>query len=475
MQLAVPSTDVKPFVLVSIATVIAAAGAALFVAPSAGAGQLGTSIPSNCVAHASFSGGKDVPGDYRCAGLAIQFHTAGVRHSPFRIWAGQWLFVDDTGQYRVGSCTFNRGVHPTVGSVSHRVRQSFPNDRTGAKGAFLTWKYGDTVDNFTAAAMWAVFHYYAQDSAGSNRAANGSSPLVPSLAGITADSGSADLQTRAQELNDEAVRFAGQWQLSLVLGPDGVATATLLSGATPVPGQPISVLVSGSDLPLAATTEADGTAAVTVPLSPGTVTAVATASAPGPAAVFRGAPAIPNPQGAQLLVTGGEPTRLLATARLDVPPPPTTEVTTTTQETTTTELPTTTQESTTTEASTTTQDTTTTGAATTTQATTTTEGTATIEETSTTEASVVVEVPTSLASEAATTAPATTPPTTSPPPTSLPPTTAARRPPPLPRTGGGGDGGIAYLATALLVGGIGLLGTLRRRDQLAYTRQGDAG
>jgi LPXTG-motif cell wall-anchored protein len=35
-------------------------------------------------------------------------------------------------------------------------------------------------------------------------------------------------------------------------------------------------------------------------------------------------------------------------------------------------------------------------------------------------------------------------------------------PPPLPRTGGRPDGGIALLATALLVGGIGLLGTLRR-------------
>jgi len=34
--------------------------------------------------------------------------------------------------------------------------------------------------------------------------------------------------------------------------------------------------------------------------------------------------------------------------------------------------------------------------------------------------------------------------------------------PPLPVTGPGGRGGIAQLATAFLVGGIGLLGTLRR-------------
>ena len=459
----------KPFALVSIAAAIAAA-AALFVAPSAGAGQLGTSIPTNCVRHTSFSGGKDAPGDYRCAGLVIQFHTAGVRRSPFPIWAGQWLFVDEAGQHRVGSCTLNRGVHPTIDSPSHPVGQSFPNDPTGAKGAYLTWKYGDTRDNSTAAAMWAVFHYYAQDAAGTNRAANGASPLILSLDGIAAASGSADLQTKALWLNDEAVRFAGQWQLSLVLGPDGLATATLLSGSTPVPGHPISVLVSGSDLPLAATTSTDGRATVTVPLPPGTVTVVATASAPGPAAVFRGAPAIPNPQGAQTLVTGGEPTTLQASAQLDVPPP-TTEATTTTEAATTT-----TTEATPTTVTATTEATTTTAT----------------EATTTTEARVVAEVPTSVASEApavtTTSTTTTTPvatttttsvsttsiPSTTIPPTTIPPTTEAPTPPSLPRTGGG-NGGIAYLATALLVGGIGLLGTLRRRDQPAYTCEGDAG
>ncbi|MBP8211862.1 MAG: hypothetical protein KAY11_20025, partial [Ilumatobacteraceae bacterium] len=55
-----------------------------------------------------------------------------------------------------------------------------------------------------------------------------------------------------------------------------------------------------------------------------------------------------------------------------------------------------------------------------------------------------------------------------------PPATASTPNPWLPRTGGG-DGGAAYLATALLVGGIGLLGTLRRRGQVTYTREGDAG
>jgi len=79
----------------------------------ADAGQLGTTIPANCVEHVSWWG-DDVPGDYRCAGLRVGFHTAGVAYSTHDQWLGQWLYVDDEGQYRVGSCVFNRGTHPSV-------------------------------------------------------------------------------------------------------------------------------------------------------------------------------------------------------------------------------------------------------------------------------------------------------------------------------------------------------------------------
>ncbi|MGZ4793530.1 MAG: hypothetical protein ACXWBO_16885, partial [Ilumatobacteraceae bacterium] len=91
-----------------------------------GAGQLGSQLPANCVAHDSFDGGVDFVDDFRCAGLAIEFHTAGVAYSPGPIWAGQWLFVDEAGQFRVGSCTFNRGIHPTIDVPSSLVTQSFP-------------------------------------------------------------------------------------------------------------------------------------------------------------------------------------------------------------------------------------------------------------------------------------------------------------------------------------------------------------
>ena len=101
--------------------------------------------------------------DWRCAGLAIDFHTSGAAASPGPIWAGQWLFVDEAGQYRVGSCTLNRGVHPTIGAASSLVTQSLPLDPDGGKAAYLTWRYGDTTDDLIAAAVWAVLHYYAQD------------------------------------------------------------------------------------------------------------------------------------------------------------------------------------------------------------------------------------------------------------------------------------------------------------------------
>ena len=135
----------------------------------------------------------------RCAGFAIEFHTAGVVLAA-PIWAGQWLFVDESGQYRVGSCTFNRGIHPTIDALVPGLA-AVPQRPTGSKGAYLTWRYGDTTDNLTASAMWAVFHYYAQDSAGTRRAFNGAAPLIPSLGMIAGASGSDALQTLAIALD----------------------------------------------------------------------------------------------------------------------------------------------------------------------------------------------------------------------------------------------------------------------------------
>ncbi|HQY86545.1 MAG TPA: hypothetical protein PLN29_16235, partial [Ilumatobacteraceae bacterium] len=343
-----PSGDVKPLVLASTVVALALACAGLLLAPTAGADQLGTTIPSNCVSHTSFDERPDAPGDYRCAGLAISYHTAGASHSPYPIWAGQWLFVDEAGQFRVGTCTFNRGVHPTIREASHPVSQSFPNDPTGAKSAYLTWKYGDTHDNLTAAAMWAVLHFYAQDAAGSNRAQHGNSPLVPALYGLAASSGNPELQQKALDLDDEAARFGGPWKLSMTLAADGVATLTLRSGATPVAGQQISVLVVGRNLPLAAITNSDGVATVAVPLSAGAVTVVASAATAGQALAFRGPAVSLSFFGAQTMVTGGAPNATQAFARLEGAPTTTTEPTTTTGPTTTTEPTTTTGPTTTT-------------------------------------------------------------------------------------------------------------------------------
>jgi hypothetical protein len=432
-----------------VKTILGIAFVALLIsAPSvAGADKLGTQIPSNCVAHTSFDNGVDLRDDYRCAGLAIEFHTAGVAFSPGPIWAGQWLFVDENNQFRVGSCTFNRGIHPTIDAPSAIVVQQFPNDPTGAKGAYLTWRYGDTTDNLTAAAMWAVFHYYAQDSAGTRRSWNGLLPLVPTLDMVARASGRDDIQSLAIALDAEAAQFEGDWALEVTLDVDGSINVVLVAGGQPVADQLVTLLVSGQDAPLTIHTDAAGAAQATMPVTTGTMTVVATTAAPGLAVVYRGTPAGPDPHGAQRLVTAGAPRVLSATATVDVPIPPTTTTSTTTTTTSTTTPPTT---STTTVPSTTTSTSTTLPPPTTT---TTTVAPTTIETTvPSTEPEVVPVVE------------------------SLPPPPLPSPPAPLPRTGKGPDL-ISYLATALVVAGIGIVGVAGRRPPrgVIYTRWHDAG
>lgn len=361
-------------------------------------------VPTQCTAHTSFSDGADVANDYRCAGMAIPFHTSGAAASPWPLWAGQWLFVDEQGGYRMGSCIFNRGTHPTIAAPSAPVAPSFPNDPTGVRGAYLAWKYGDTTDPLTAAALWAVFHHYALDAAGSSRSADPTAPLIPRLDGIAASTGRPDLQQAAMALDAEAQAMSGEWTLSVDVGPDGLISVELLAGDRPVADREVEVLVSGDDDSRIVLTGADGRATVAVSPSPGTVTVAATTDAPGRVQAYRGAPASPNPLGGQTLVVAGPPRRLQATASVEVPAPTTTTTTTPTTTTTTT-----------------------------------------VPVTSTTAPTTTVAV---LA------------------PTTIAPSTSASAPhPPLPTTGRGGDGGVARFATAFLVGGIGLLGTLRRRER----------
>jgi LPXTG-motif cell wall-anchored protein len=408
---------------------------AVSVPASVRAGQLGTQIPSNCVAHTSFDGGADLVDDFRCAGLAIDFHTAGVTFSPALIWAGQWLFTDESGQFRVGSCTFNRGIHPTIDAPSFPVAQLFPNDPTGAKGAYLTWRYGDTTDDLLAAGMWAVFHYYAQDSAGTRRAVNPIAPLIPSLGMIAGASGRDDIQTVATALDAEATRFVGDWAIAISLGIDGAIDLAVTGGVEPVAGAIVTLLVSGQDAPIVATTDEAGLVHATMGVSVGPMTVVASTPVPGPVAVYRGTPAGPDPHGAQRLVTGGVPGVVSATATVDVPPPPTT----TTTMTTTTIPPTTTTTTTTIPPTTTTIPPTTTSTT-----------TSTIPATTTT---TTIPPTTTTISPAETTVPEVVP---------LVEVLAAPPAAPLPNTGAVSDL-ISYLGTSLLVAGVGIVGVARRR------------
>jgi LPXTG-motif cell wall-anchored protein len=435
---------------------IAFVSLAVSVPASVGAGQLGAQIPSNCTAHVSFDGGADLVDDFRCAGVAIEFHTAGVAYSPGPIWAGQWLFTDEAGQFRVGSCTFNRGIHPTIDAPSFLVAQQFPNDPTGAKGAYLTWGYGDTTDDLRAAAMWAVFHYYAQDGAGTRRASNGAAPLVPSLGMIASASGRDDIQALAESLDAEAALFAGEWAISVALGIDGRIDVAVVAGTQPVLGARVTLLLSGQDAPVVVETDVAGLAHATMPVVSGVMTVVASTSSPGLAAVYRGSPAGPDPQGAQRLVTGGPPRILSATATVDVPIPTTTTIppatTTTIAPTTTTVAPTTTMVAPTT---TMVAPTTTTTVLPTTTSTLPIPTTTTVAPTTTTNS-------TTLPPETTTTIP-----TVAPLAEVLPPVPG----PPLPKTGKGSDL-ISYLGTSLLVAGIGIVGTASRRParRVIYTR-----
>jgi hypothetical protein len=421
-----------------------------------GAGQLGAQMPSNCVAHISFDGGVDLVDDYRCAGLAIEFHTAGVAYSPGPIWAGQWLFVDETGQFRVGSCTFNRGIHPTIDVPSAVVAQTFPNDPTGARVAYLTWRYGDTTDNLTAAAMWALLHYYAQDGAGTRRAVNGAAPLVPSLAMIGRASGRDDIQALAIALDSEAARYAGDWVIAANVDTDGNIEVALSAAGQPVADAAINLLMSGQDEPVTVRTDAAGSAHATMSVVPGTITVVATASSPGSALVYRGTPAGPDPQGAQNLVTGGAPVAISATATVDLPLPPTTTSTTTSTSTTTTTLP---------------PETTTTSTTTLPPETSTTTTTLPAETTTTSTSSTTTLPPETTTTSSTTTTVAAVEVEAVPPPPSPPDTSA----PPLPKTGKGSDL-VSFLATALLVAGIGIVGVASRRPPrtVIYTRRHDS-
>ncbi|MFZ9627866.1 MAG: hypothetical protein ACO3C1_00785 [Ilumatobacteraceae bacterium] len=316
---------------VTVSAVVVAAVVLSLPSPS----PANAEVPANCVEHVPLDGSVDVPGDHRCAGLALDYFVGGAERSPSPTWAGQWLFTDEDGVYRTGWCVYHLGQHPLSGELSHTVDQRFANDLDGREVAYLTWRYRDAVDPLTVAALWAVFHYYAGDAAGPLRSDSPDAPLVPTLDGVGVSTGREDVGRRAIELVDEARRVAGdtvpEWHLDLTVAdaptPAGRAvTVTLVAGEVPIAGQPISVLVSGSDLPLAATTGPDGTATVAVPLLPGTATVVATTDTPGPAVVYRGTPAQPSPQGAQLLVTAGTPVPLTVSAVVDVPATTVTEV-----------------------------------------------------------------------------------------------------------------------------------------------------
>ena len=419
------------------------------------------SAPSNCIEHTGLVPGEvDLPGDMRCAGLAIAFHTSGAARSPKPIWAGQWLLLDETGTLRTGTCVFNRGIHPTIDRPSIPVSQSLPKDPSGAKSAYLTWRYGATTDGLTAAGLWAVGHFYAQDAAGSNRALDPVSPLVVALTLVGEMSGRQDLEDVALALDEEAARLSMPFVLTVAVDVGGRGVAHVAAGDAGVGGVSVALQVTGAafddeSTAITLTTDAYGDVRFEIVGSAQQIEVVAEANGPGPAQIYRAAPADPVGHLPQTLLTAGRPTSLRAAAAVTLAGPTTT--TTEPPPTTSTEPPPTTTE----------------------PATTTTEPATTTTEppTTTTEPPTTTTEPATTTTEPATTTtsgPSTTTTTTPEPSTTttavLPTTTTIEHPPPLPevppatlpRTGSSG-GGAAYLGTTALVAGIGMLGAIRRR------------
>jgi LPXTG-motif cell wall-anchored protein len=218
----------------------------------------------------------------------------------------------------------------------------------------------------------------------------------------------------AESLDAEAALFAGEWAISVALGIDGEIDVAVVAGMQPVLGARVTLLMSGQDAPTEVETDIAGLAHATMPIAPGVMTVVASTSSPGLAAVYRGSPAGPDPQGAQRLVTGGPPRILSATATVDVPIPTTTTTMIPPETTTTTTVP---PETTTT--------------------------TTIPPETTTTTTPIVAPLTEVL------------------PPVPVPVPAPG---PPLPKTGKGSEL-ISYLGTSMLVAGIGIVGVASRRGR----------
>jgi LPXTG-motif cell wall-anchored protein len=430
--------------------VIAAAVAVALAATPVGARRPTAEPPPGCRPYSD-------AGDYACAGIELAFHTSGSGAATSTIWAGQWLFTDDAGNYRLGSCTFNRGLHPRADDPARPIAQSLPNDPGHDKSAYLTWRYGSTTDDLTAAALWAIFHYYAQDPAGSARAADPTSSLVPSLEMVGQASGRADLQQRAIALDAEAARYAGKFRMSA----DVAGTTVTIRVAVDKVGVPgVAVDVDGTVL------VTDDAGAVTVQAVPGS-TVRASASIPGEPVVYLAAPLRPHQFGGQSLITAGPPSRNETGATVPLPatttttlPPPTTAAATTTSTTSTTS--TTTPPATTTPATTATPTTTTRAPSTTSSTTSTSTPTTTTASTTIPPSTATSTVPPTDAATTST-APAVSSSTSivdvAPPPVPSPP--PAPPPSTLPETGTTQT--VAGAAALVLGAGVGALVGLRRR------------
>jgi uncharacterized repeat protein (TIGR01451 family) len=170
---------------------------------------------------------------------------------------------------------------------------------------YVLWKWGDTNDDNTAAAVWVLGHYYAKDVTDSNNI------LVPDLINPTQNSAVNALVT---SMNAEAQSMRGPWSITLSMpvpgGWTGTSTGGTLNikgaGGGNIPNVVVNLSASGGTVtPASVTTDANGNASFTFDSSGSGVRV--TASVVGPSS---GNPIIINPPGTadQLVGTSGATT-----------------------------------------------------------------------------------------------------------------------------------------------------------------------
>ena len=225
-----------------------------------------------------------------------------------------------SGQFRVGSCTFNRGIHPTIDVPSVAGDTELPQRPHWSQGRVphlaIRRHHRRSHGRGDVGRVPLLRPGRRRHQAGcecERRRSFHRSGWSPVPAGATTSRPVPSSSMPRRLALPGPGRSRPRWERMAQID------VALVAGTEPVGGASVTLLMSGQDAPVRVRTDAAGLAQSTMPVVPGSMTVVASTSTPGPAVVYRGRPAGPDPHGAQRLVTGGAPglcqPRRLSTSR----------------------------------------------------------------------------------------------------------------------------------------------------------------